>query len=128
MLNTYVTALVAELHTESDTTAALKNLRESMEARGHVALYPRVLRATLRRLEAAPAPVTVRVARAEDVAAHTKAIAGALHTLSTPADATPEVVIDETLIGGFRVEHNHRVVDATYKNALISLYHRIIKA
>jgi F0F1-type ATP synthase delta subunit len=128
MLTTYVRALLQELHRTPDTALVLEKTRAAMTARGHEKLYSRVLRAAIRELEAAPAAVTVRVAEVDGYQKHAAQISEALRTLNATLDDHPEVVVDATLIGGYAVAHKHQIIDATYKKALITLYHRITKS
>jgi F0F1-type ATP synthase delta subunit len=45
------------------------------------------------------------------------------HHLSKDA----QVAIDSSIVGGYRIESDTELIDATYKTALLNLYHRITK-
>jgi F0F1-type ATP synthase delta subunit len=42
-----------------------------------------------------------------------------------PAQAEIEQIIDLTQIGGYKIENNNRIIDATYKRALFDLYQKV---
>lgn len=118
----YVRAVLTLIHTGTDVASVLSGLTRTLQARGHERLYRSVLMAVLRELTAKRDMTTVVVANERDVAAAQTAIAATLSVLGAPADVTPVVRIDETLIGGIMVEHDARRLDRSYKHRLLTIY------
>lgn len=119
MYRAYVTAFI-EVLTTTPVETALAGLRAVLAARGHERLLAQILRATLRELEATRPRTVVIVGNVADKERCAAAIKVALTTLG--ANAEPEVIVDDTLIGGTIVEHNHVRIDESYKRALTTLY------
>lgn len=92
----------------------------TLRARGREALIPRVGRA-FERLAARTAErtqVRITVARSED-AAHAQKAAGVPHA---------KVSVDDSLIGGWRIEKEGMLTDDSYKRHLLDIYHRATRA
>ncbi len=121
----YTEALLAAIRAGVAIDVALDNFRASLIQRHHEKLYIPVLRAALRRLahEAVHAGATVVVARAAD--AGLPSVAQSLSALG--AQEQPQVIVDETIIGGAVVSYKHRSIDGSYKAALTKLYQAITK-
>ena len=104
---------------------AVRKLHSSLQTRGREALMPAVTRA-FKRLAAEKREaegVTLTVARKEDEkVAHREAAALLKELEIAPHEVT--VSLDETLIGGWRLEGRERLVDASFKKQLLSLYNR----
>ncbi len=125
MINDYVHALKAALTSGQKPETVFRNLETVLEKRWHRQLLPRILRTFLRELGrgAGGDDATLTVARATD--AKSPLVAKLVKELDV--DGNPTVVIDETIIGGVKLRANHAEIDATYKTALINLYHTITK-
>jgi len=94
--------------------------------RGHRELLPRIVREyeRLARAFARRDKPVMRVARAgEGAALRSRA---ARHLQSWGAKDTPTEEVDETLVGGYRLEYRGNVADASYKRMLIDLYRSIV--
>jgi F0F1-type ATP synthase delta subunit len=80
-----------------------------------------LLREVLRRTGAGTATLTV--AKAAD--ADSAVVQSLLKEMAVSEQ--PTIVIDETIIGGAKLRSGDTEIDATYKTALINLYHTITK-
>lgn len=126
MKDTYTKALL-DLFSQDDidSKAVLRGFQATLEKRGHSSLYAPVLQAVLRILSAERPATVVTVARTKDSTRQAAAIAEALSELG--ATSSTEAVVDETLIGGYVVEHGHRRIDNSYKTKLVRLYQSLTK-
>lgn len=122
----YTKALLDLIHDGTPVDEVLAGVQKVMAARGHDRLYGKVLRNALRVLSARNeyAGAFVSVARKSDIAAHEAAIKEALAHLG--AEPEYEVGVDEALIGGYVVQAKNTLIDASYKKALVKLYHNIV--
>jgi len=98
----------------------VEGLMSSLKTRGALALLPKVLIAYTNLLaqKSSDKPV-ISVARSSD----TKE---AIELSGAPKDA--EVVVDERLIGGYRLERGGKLVDDTFKAKLLQIYRNATKA
>lgn len=122
----YIAATVSLLNDGKEVDGVMKNLKRVLHDRGHEKLYPRVLRglqrATERKLQS-DLPV-VLVAREKDLEKLKSEIEAHLKEF----DATKyEPETDTTLIGGYVIEHNHKIIDNSYKSRLVTLYRSLIE-
>jgi F0F1-type ATP synthase delta subunit len=104
---------------------AVDSLHESLAARGRTALMPRIARAFARiaEREEGKSGVTLSVAREKDERKAKSAAKEALENLGVkPADVS--VAVDDSLIGGWRLEGRETLVDASFKKQLLDLYAR----
>ncbi len=125
MKKAYITAIVDSLLTAKDVDAVLKNATALLEKKGHTRLWPAVLRGVAREFEKRCVDAVPLVAVASEEFSQSEALKQALVTLGT--NATPKTVIDSSLIGGFLVQYQDRMIDASYKRALTDLYRKITK-
>ena len=119
MQRAYVTAFI-EVLKPTDVETALAGLRTVLSERGHERLLAPVLRAVVRELEATRPTTIVTIAKQADEARQEERLKNLLSELG--ATEHPTIVVDDTLIGGMIVEHNHVRVDESYKRALVTLY------
>jgi len=124
MKDTYVQALLELLQTSDDTTVTLEGFRRTLESRGHLQLQTPVLQAVLRVLEAKRPDTLVVVANDTDREKQRTVIEAALSALGTSLEHAV-TAIDETIVGGYIVEHNTVRTDASYKTALAKLYRNL---
>lgn len=126
MRDTYITAVLEALHEGKNPEATLQGLKKVLIDKGHMQLYPSVLRGVARVLEARGSSNARIVVR--DLAAYEKykpAIAATLAELGSSVE--PEVHTDETIIGGYIVEAEGIQLDKSYKRKLVSLYRNLTK-
>lgn len=114
----YAQALARLLESGMAPKEAVRSLKALLERRGQVTLFPRIARAftNLAARERRRTEVRLIVARSSDEKAAREE--------SGASDAT--LSIDESLIGGWRLEGRGRLVDASWKKALLALYTRIV--
>ncbi len=123
MLTEDYTTAVLELLGEGKTPeSVIKRLKESLTRKGHTRLLPRILKRLLIRIEAEEGALVpqVTLAKAKDENAHKEKITHLLESLSTNSDYT--LTIDETIVGGVVVKHEDKIIDASYKKQLLTLY------
>lgn len=98
--------------------AAVARVREALKEKGRGALLPQIARAVKRlaEREIRKHRVVLAVARKHDEHAARKASGG--------KDA--ELAIDETLIGGWKLEGKGDLRDMSWKSYLLSMYHNAI--
>lgn len=119
----YAEALIAVLNAGHDPKQTLARLDEVLARRGHMKLKPAILRHTYIRLQERTAAARLSVAVKEDAVKYTKEAESFLRDRDIAG--SPEVVVDETLIGGFKLEGGNTSLDRSYKRALIDLYRTI---
>lgn len=122
----YTQAVLQMINEGTAPETILEGLTKAMEQKGHMRLYPSVLRGVLRILETQKdADTIVVVARESDVSALSSQIESALTTLGTTEK--PATKVDETLVGGVVVQHGNTVLDRSFKTALTKLYRSVTK-
>jgi F0F1-type ATP synthase delta subunit len=115
--------MVEKGKTPQEAVGALKKL---LDVRGRAALLPRIAKA-FRRLAAREAGrnnFTLTVAREKDAKSALRAVEKVLTELKI-ADVDVCEVVDESLIGGWRLEGRGVLIDNSWKKALLSIYNRV---
>lgn len=104
---------------------AIIALRGVLVNDGRESLLPRIGKAFERiaKREMAKARITLHVAREADEHKAKKEAKSAMEKLGL-ADKKVDVVIDDHLIGGWRLEGGEYLVDESYKKHLLSIYNR----
>ncbi len=123
----YVQAVLAQLEAGQEPGEVVAGLVRTLKARGHSRLLKPVLTGTLAALleqERTQAP-KLTLATAGAAQTQKQAIAAAMSELK--ATTEPTVTIDEAIVGGFILEHNHTRLDNSYKTKLVELYRSITK-
>lgn len=129
MEQAYARALWKMVEGGMDAKKAVHGLLETVRAHGRAELLPRIGKAFARlaEREARKHDLIVSVAREADAEHGKRAAKAALRELGLEADDL-KTRVDDTLIGGWRLEGRGVLVDASYKTQLLSLYERVIKA
>lgn len=120
----YVTAVVDLIKNGTSVEEALDRVTTYMKLHGHEKLLPTVLRGVLRELEVVTKTMAPHITVAKEADAVSEAVAQALTKLEAQ---NPVVTVDDSIIGGYVVEHNHKQINASYKQKLITLYRNITK-
>lgn len=104
---------------------AVHALRETLKVHGREALLPRIASAFARiaEREAKRSDVVLTVAREKDERHAHGDIKELLVQLGVEARDL-KTQVDDTLIGGWRLEGRELLVDASYKNQLLELFNR----
>ena len=104
---------------------AVHALRDTLKAHGRETLLPRIARAFERiaEREAKKIDVVLTVAREKDERRAHKEIKETLSQLGVEAKNL-KTQVDDTLIGGWRLEGREHLVDASYKKQLLELFSR----
>jgi F0F1-type ATP synthase delta subunit len=107
------------------TSDAVRALRETLKTHGRVALLPRIARAFARiaEREANRTDVVLTIARANDEHRAHEDVKEALSRLGLEVRDL-KTHVDDTLIGGWRLEGRENLVDASYKKQLLELFNR----
>jgi F0F1-type ATP synthase delta subunit len=121
------TSAVTELIREGlGEELVLTNLKRMLTTRGHLRLYPQILRTLEREAirNEAHDTVTVTLAKASDGEALKSHINEAIRSLEGTAHT---ITIDPTITGGFIAATGEKRVDASYKKQLLTLYRSLTK-
>jgi F0F1-type ATP synthase delta subunit len=125
MHDLYVTAILESIKAGQKPALVFAGLQSVLARRGHERLLPRIVRSLER--EAARAThsdtPTLTVAKAGDK--DTALVTALMKDMGVTSEAA--IVIDDTIIGGAKLRNGDTQIDATYKTALINLYHTITK-
>lgn len=124
----YIKAVVGLLREGVGIDVVLTNLASTLKRKGHEKLHVPILQGVSKefaRTELSNTP-RVTVAKQSDVALLQQAIEQALQKLGAKSNDM-QVAIDTTLIGGFTASHKGTVINASYKDKLVSLYRNITK-
>lgn len=113
--------------------AAVEALRKVLEHEGRIALLPRIARsfARLAERESNASTMVLTVAREKDGRRAMTAAKKALSSVEADdltAQADLKMQVDDSLIGGWRLEGRGMLIDQSYKNALLDIYQRVISA
>lgn len=121
MEHAYAQALYEAIAKGTEPAKAIHALAERLKREGRGALLSRVARAFARvaQREGARSRTALYIAREKDAHAAREATAKYAQT------AKHDVLVDDTLIGGWRLEHQDRLVDASYKSYLLELFNRV---
>ena len=95
-----------------------------MKSRGHLSLLPQVIRIVERAPNPSQATVTVR--SAHDEKKYKDAITKALKDLGIEGHHT--TVEDPNLVGGFMVQGKGKVIDNSFRSALVKIYQNTIRS
>lgn len=126
MKQAYITALTETLINTKDIDGALRETHALLVKKGHVRLWPAVLKGVIQALEKKESDDTPRVIVAKESAKESAALKAVLEKLSVVHN--PQTVeVDSSLIGGFVVQYKGQMVDGSYKRALIDLYRKVTK-
>lgn len=112
-----------------DVKKAVHAMFARLEKDGRALLMPRVGRAFVRiaERESRKRDLVLTVAREADISAAKKEVNGYIESLGISSEDL-KTQVDDTLIGGWRLEGNERLVDASYKSRLLDLYNRVTRA
>lgn len=126
MKENYINAVLEMYMADKESTNVLEGLKKTLARKGHNRLYAPVLRGVLRVLESRGTEHSrVVVASHESYTKQKNAIESALRALG--AEGSHEVIVDETIVGGFIAEANNTQLDKSYKTKLVSLYRNLTK-
>lgn len=129
MEQAYAQALWKMLANGADHKKAIHALHEQLKAHGRAALMPRIARAFARIAdrELAKSTLVLTVAREKDAHKAEKEAKGVLEQLRLDASGLKKQV-DDSLIGGWRLEGGGVLVDASYKKHLLDMYNKATAA
>ncbi len=133
MEKAYAQALWQLVASGMDAKKAVHAMHEKLKADGRGALFQRVGRAFVRlsEREARKRDFVLTVAREKDLADAQKAAKKIIDAYSSEFGtdgANLKTQVDDSLIGGWRLEGNERLVDASYKKRLLDLYNSVTSA
>lgn len=99
-----------------------EKLLRYMKAKGHLSLLSQIVKVSARASKKGIATVTV--AKRHDVEKHKTAISAALKSLSVDDHLVTE---DERMVGGYMVRAKGKIIDNSFRSALVSLYRSIAR-
>lgn len=128
MKQAYVTALTNSILGGLAVEEALTNVKALLVRKGHQRLWPQILRATKRVLEARLKSSVPQVAVAKLGAVSTETLKSALLALGVAENEAYTISEDSTLVGGFTARFKGTLLDKSYKRVLVDLYRNITKS
>lgn len=107
---------------------AVASLKEVLEKHGRLALLPRIGRAFARLAdrEVSKSALVLTVAREKDERHAHKEVKEILASMDARTDDL-KTQVDDSIIGGWRLEGRGMLVDNSYKNRLLELYNRVVR-
>lgn len=126
MKNAYVTALTVSILSGMNVDKALSGVRAVLTEKGHLRLWPQILKASMRVLESKLKQSEPHVMVAKEGQISKAELEKALATLGVTDFSTVNIAVDETLVGGFTARFKGKLIEASHKKALLDLYNRII--
>ncbi|TSC62845.1 MAG: hypothetical protein Athens041674_395 [Parcubacteria group bacterium Athens0416_74] len=128
MEKTYAQVLWSLVSNGSTPHAAVSAIKAKLQADGRSALLPRVARAFARlsEREAGRNTVVLTVAREKDERHAKSAAKEILAQLGADADGL-KTQVDDSIIGGWRLEGRGMLVDNSYKSTLLNIYNQVTK-
>lgn len=129
MENAYAQALWQLVKGGMTPHKAVVQLKELLEKQGRLALFPRIARACVRiaEKEGKTNTMIVTVAREKDERQAKSAAKEVLATFGADAGDL-ETQVDDSIIGGWRLEGRSILVDYSHKSRLLTLYNRVVNA
>lgn len=129
MEKAYAQALWRAIANGMEPKKAVHSLRDMLVREGRAELLPRIGKALERiaEREGKKNDVVLTVAKDSDTAAAKRHV----HDFIAEFGVTPhdlKTVVDGSLIGGWRLEGNEKLIDASYKRRLLDLYSRVTRA
>ena len=121
----YAQALWTMIEKGVEPKKAVHALHDLLVANGRVSLMPRIGHAfdRLARTEMAKSTLVLSVAYEKDAHAAKQSIKEILSEMNADAKDV-EVRVDESLIGGWRLEGREQLHDASFKKMLLEMYNR----
>lgn len=128
MQEAYAQALWVVIQKGKTPQEAVAALKKTLEGRGRMALLPKIANAfqRLAAKESQKNTLTLSVARQKDFQKAVKDVENVLTELRISETDVCESV-DESLIGGWRLEGKGILVDQSWKKALLSIYNRVLE-
>lgn len=129
MEQSYAQALWSIVASGKDAKKAVRALRDLLATHGREALLPRIARAFARIAErdASRNDVVLTIAREKDSRMAHIELKSRLAELGIAAKNL-KTQIDDTLIGGWRLEGKETLIDNSYKKHLLAVYNRLTNA
>ena len=123
----YIDAVSDILRKKGDVENTLATLRQMLQSRGLMKLYPAILRGVLQKQERTVSHEETQVifARSEDTEKFTDEIIAHLATRNLPHIYTYS--IDPTIVGGYIIKTKNERINKSYKQILLHTYRTIIK-
>lgn len=130
MENTYAEALWEMVEGGMSPAKAVHALRDVLVVRGREVLFPRIARAFERIAvrKSARTSVTLHIAHEGDERRARADVKKTLAEMRLESAEINDVKIDTSLIGGWRLEDGERLIDASFKKQLLSIYNRVTHA
>ena len=125
----YAQALWGLVANGMDAKEAVRAIHDRLTSEGRGSLMPRVGHAFNRiaERESRKRDYTLTVARESDLTHAKKEIKAYTSEMGIEIEDL-KTQVDDTLIGGWRLEGNERLVDASYKRRLLDLYNGVTRA
>lgn len=128
MKKNYIKAVMTLLSTGKAVDVVLANLKEVLVRHGHVSIHADILKGLQVEMgrSTVESSAVLSIAKVGDAEQLAGAIKSALVSMKE-SGAEVRTIVDKTLIGGFKISHNGKTIDASYKTKLQELYRNITK-
>lgn len=128
MEKTYAQVLWNLVSNGSTPHSAVGAIKAKLQADGRAALLPRVARAFARlaEREEGRSTIVLTVAREKDERHAKSAAKEVLAKLGAEADGL-KTQVDDSIIGGWRLEGRGMLVDNSYKSTLLNIYNQVTR-
>ena len=122
----YVEAILSLVEAGNDPMDVLQKVQIRLKKRGHEKLYPSILKILAQKIEGAQSKnkTLVKVASKKQLHILQAEIESTLSTFQS--DTEYDVIEDSTIIGGFLLSSQNKIIDKTYKTQLVNLYRAIV--
>lgn len=124
MKDSYITAITEEILKGQNIDLVLKNAHSLILKKGHLRLWPLILRGVAREVEKKELAKQPKVVIAMTKSLNKEAVSASLKKLGLDADINYKVKSDSTIIGGHIISHLDKMIDASFKRQLVELYQK----
>lgn len=118
----YSSALFELLQSNGDSEALLGTFRSLLKKKGHEKLYAQILKDLLNKFKknTDKNSIQVVVSRVKDIKHLEESISKSIAAFGTTKEFS--TLVDPTLIGGFKIIGQDKVIDHSYKKQLLTIY------
>ncbi len=126
MKQAYITALTDSLLSTQNIDEVLSIFQKLIAGKGHSRLWPSVLRGAVVELEKRALREIPKVTVAKEGGIDSRALADAIAAVAATSEQV-HTIVDPAIIGGFTLQYKDKVVDKSYKRALLDIYRKVTK-
>lgn len=117
-------SIIRDVEKRSEGKGFTEKLLSLMRTRGHLSLLPSIVK--ILENEPIEATVTLTVAHEADLKNFASEIKQALTELHGEGESQ-KIIVDPRAVGGYAIRSGSKIIDNTYRTALVSLYQKTIQ-